>query len=140
MAAINIKRLLLGGVVAAMALWLLESGASFLYLGKMQNALLAHEIVLEPSFALTVKSVVIALLTGLTMLFFYAAARPRFGPGPKTVLIVTIVFWLGGYVPALIGYDMIGIYPRRLLYQWGLVGLGEMIIACNLGAWLYRES
>ena len=140
MAAINIKRLLLGGVVAAVALWLLESGASFLYLGKMQNALLAHEIELEPSFALTVKSVVIALLTGLTMLFFYAAARPRFGPGPKTVLIVTIVLWLGGYVPALIGYDMIGIYPRRLLYQWGLVGLGEMIIACNLGAWLYRES
>jgi len=140
MAGINVGRMLLGGVVASAALWLLESGASFLYLGKMQNALLERDIVLEPSVALTVKSVVIALLTGLTMLFFYAAARPRFGPGPKTVLLVTIVLWLGSYVPALIGYDMIGIYPRTLLYQWGLVGLGEMIIACNLGAWLYRES
>jgi hypothetical protein len=140
MAGINGWRVLLGGVVAGAAIWLLESAASFLYLGKMQNALLAHDIMLEPSVALTVQSVLIALLTGLTMLFFYAAARPRFGPGPKTALLVAVVIWLGGYVPSLISYQMIGIYPRSLLYQWGLVGLLEMIIACNIGAWLYREA
>jgi len=52
---------------------------------------------------------------------------------------VAVVLWLGGYVPSLIGYDMIKLFPRTMLYQWGLVGLLEMIIAAVVGAWIYRE-
>ena len=52
---------------------------------------------------------------------------------------MAVVLWLGGYVPSLIGYDMIKLFPRTMLYQWGLVGLLEMIIAAVVGAWIYRE-
>ncbi|MGQ0639356.1 MAG: hypothetical protein ACT4P6_01075 [Gemmatimonadaceae bacterium] len=136
---INLKRVVLGGVVAAIALWLLESAASSLYLNRMQSALVLHGIMLEPSIWLTVMSVAIALLTGLTMVFMYAVARSRLGTGARTATVVACIFWLGGYVPSLLSYEMIGIYPRTMLYQWGLVGLLEMIIAAVLGAWLYRE-
>ncbi|MEW5914802.1 MAG: hypothetical protein AB1762_00285 [Gemmatimonadota bacterium] len=139
MRAINWQRVLLGGVVAAAVLWLLESAASFLYLDKMQWALRAHDLVIEPSRWLAVASVLIALLTGLTMMFIYAAVRPRLGPGPRTATLVACVLWLGGYVPSLLSYDMIRIYPREILLQWGLVGLLEMIIASTVAAWLYRE-
>jgi hypothetical protein len=85
-------------------------------------------------------SVLIALLMGLALVFFYAAVRPRFGPGPETALIVAFALWLGLYVPSLIGYDMIKIYSRTMLYQWGLVGLLEMTVASVIGAWIYREK
>jgi hypothetical protein len=138
--SINWPRALLGGVVAAAVLWLLESAASFLYLDKMQWALRTHDLVIEPSAWLAVASVLIALLTGLTMSVLYAAVRPRFGPGPITATVIACILWLGGYVPSLLSYDMIRIYPREILLQWGLVGLFEMIIASVVSAWIYREA
>jgi hypothetical protein len=140
MRGFNVPRLLVGGVVSGATLWLLESAASAMYLNKMQSALLQHQIELEPSLWLAVMSVTIALLTGLTMVFLYAAVRPRFGPGARTATIVAITLWLGGYVPSLISYEMIGLYPRTLLYQWGLVGLLEMIGAAIVGAWIYSDA
>ncbi|HJU74844.1 MAG TPA: hypothetical protein VJ717_13965, partial [Gemmatimonadaceae bacterium] len=77
---------------------------------------------------------------GLTLVFFYAAVRPRLGSGARPATVVAIALWLGGYVPALVGYEMIKLYPRTLLYVWGLVGLLEMVIASVTGAWIYREA
>ena len=136
----NWRRVLLGGGVAGALLWLLESVVSQRYLNSMQTALRAHGLFIEPSARLWFLSILIALLVGLTMVFVYAAVRPRFGPGPRTATIVAVVLWLGGYVPALIGFDMIDLFPRTLLYVWGLVGLLEMILANFVGAWVYREA
>ena len=91
MHGINVNRVLLGGVVAGVALWVLESAASSLYLNKMQSALVLHGIILEPSMRLAIMSVLIALLTGLTMVFMYACARPRFGACARTATIVACV-------------------------------------------------
>lgn len=136
----NVKRLFLGGVASGAVMWLLESLASQLYAHDMLTALRAHELALDVMGSAWFWSVVIALLIGLTMAFMYAAMRSRFGPGPKTATLVASVLWLGGYVPALIGYDMIGLYPRRLVMQWAIVGWGEMVVGCIVGAWIYREA
>ncbi len=136
----TVKRLLLGGMASGAVMWLLESLVSQLYLTEMQTALRSHNLALNITASGWFWSVMIALLIGLTMAFMYVAARSRFGPGPKTAALVAFVLWLGGYVPSLIGYDMIGIYSRRLLALWGVVGLGEMILGCIVGAWIYREA
>lgn len=132
--------MILGGAVAGIIIWVLESAISQWYLNPMMNALIAHQLTIQPSARLWVWSILISVLVGLTMVFFYGAVRPRFGPGPTTATLVALAFWLGGYVPALVGYEMIGLYPRRLLYVWGLVGLAEMIVANVVGAWIYRET
>jgi hypothetical protein len=136
----NVWRLLLGGVASGAAMWLLETLASQMYANAMLSALRAHELALDVMGSAWFWSVVIALLIGLTMSFMYVAMRTRFGPGPRTAALVASVLWLGGYVPALIGYEMIGLYPRRLLLQWGIVGWAEMVAGCILGAWIYREA
>jgi hypothetical protein len=84
--------------------------------------------------------VAISLLVGLTLVFFYAAARPRFGPGPKTAIIVAVVLWFGGYLINIVGYGMVGLYPTSMLAIWAVQGLVEMVIAALVGGWIYREE
>jgi len=136
----NVRRLLLGGVASGAVMWLLEGLVSQMYLGQMQTALRGHNLAMNVTVSAWFWSVMIALLIGLTMEFMYVAARDRFGRGPTTAARVAFVLWLGGYVPSLIGYDMIELYPRRLLLLWGIVGLGEMIAGSVVGAWIYREA
>jgi hypothetical protein len=83
---------------------------------------------------------VVSLIVGLTLVFLYAAVRPRFGPGPKTATLVAVVLWISSTLLSLIGYDMIGLYPKTMLTLWGLVGLIEMLVAAHVGGWIYRES
>jgi hypothetical protein len=82
----------------------------------------------------------VSLIVGFALVFFYAAARPRFGPGPKTAVIVAVALWVGGYLLNLLGYRMIGLFPAGMLVLWGAIGLVEMILAGILGAWIYREA
>lgn len=140
MGGINTSRWILGGVVAGVVLWLLEGLASVLYRADMETALTAHGLEMEltaPMFAL---SVAVSLLVGLTLVFFYAVARSRFGPGPMTAVKVAFVLFVGGYFVSLLGYFMIGLFPNGLLIRWGLIGLGEMVVASLVGGWLYREA
>ncbi|UCG84919.1 MAG: hypothetical protein JSW71_13325, partial [Gemmatimonadota bacterium] len=98
MSGINVGRWLAGGIVAGIVVWVIEGVASFAYMGDMRSALEAHGMTMEMSAAAWVLSVVISLIVGLTLIFFYAAARPRFGPGPKTAVIVAVALWFGGYL------------------------------------------
>jgi hypothetical protein len=69
-----------------------------------------------------------------------AAARPRFGPGPMTAVMVAVALWAGGYLLTLIGYGMMGMFPTGLLVWWGAVALVEMIMGALAGGWVYREE
>lgn len=140
MRGINVKRLLLAGAVVGVLLWLLEAAASMIYLDDMRIALQAHSLGLQMKSSTWLASLAGFLLFGLTLVFMYVAMRPRFGPGPKTATIAAVTLWLGGYVTSLIGYDQIALYPRSLLYLWGVVGLLQLIIGSIVGAWIYREA
>lgn len=140
MKGINLTRWLIGGVVAGILIWLFEGAASMLYYEQMQAALEARGLAMEMSAKVFAISILISLLAGLTLVFFYAAARPRFGPGPKTALIVAVALFLGSYLISLLGYELLGLVPTRLLVIWGVIGLTEMILATLVGAWLYNEA
>lgn len=140
MGKINIGRWLAGGVVAGVIMWVLEGVMSLLYVEQMQAALDAAGLSVEMNAAAVFTSILVSLLLGLLLIFLYAAVRPRFGPGPKTALIVAVALFAGGYLPSLLGYRMIGLYTDQLLLQWGIQGLVEMIVATLAGAWIYRES
>ena len=109
MGNINIPRWLLGGVAAGILIWLSEGAASLLYFDDMQAALTAHGLAIAMSAATWVTSTAVSLISGLTLVSFYAIARPRLGPGPGTATTVAVALWIGGYLPSLLGYQMIGL-------------------------------
>jgi hypothetical protein len=137
---INVGRWIASGIAAGILLWLLEGLASTLYIADMEAALEAHNLSMEMNASVVVISLAVSLIAGLILMFFYAAARPRFGPGPKTAVIVAIALWTGGYLLSLLGYQMLGLFPTGLLVLWGLTGLVEMILAALAGGWIYREA
>lgn len=140
MGGINLGRWLGGGVAAGALMWVCEGLGSLLYAERMEAAMAAHGLVFEESVGMLLTGLAISLVVGLTIVFFYAAARTRFGPGPGTALRVAFALWVGGYVVSLAGYAMLGLFPSGLLVAWGAIGLVEMLLAGLLGAWIYRES
>lgn len=139
MRGINVGRWIGGGVAAGILLWIIESAASGLYMVEMQATLAAHGLSMQMDVGFWLTSIAVSQIVGITLVFFYVAVRPRFGPGPRTAVIVAVAMWIGGYLLALVGYQMLGLFPGRMLVLWGGVGLTEMVLASLLGGWIYRE-
>jgi hypothetical protein len=140
MGGINVGRWLAGGLLAGIVVWLVEGLASFVYANDMLATLEAHGLGMSEGAVAVALSLLVSLLCGLTLVFFYAAARPRFGPGPKTAILAALALWLGGYVPSLMGYVMLGLFTSRTLVLWGVVGLVDMTLGALVGGWIYREA
>ena len=140
MAGINLRRLVAGGSAAGLLIWALEAAASLLYLDGMTAALEAHDLAVSMSATKIFLTIALSLLSGMTLVFMYAAMRPRFGRGPRTAVIAGVVMWVGAYLFSLAGYAMIGLYPPSMLVTWGFIGLAEMVTAAVVGAWVYRET
>ena len=77
---------------------------------------------------------------GFAAVWFYTAARARYGPGPKTAFLVGFVFWLGGWLLAVIPYGLLGLFPTGMLALWAIMGLVALVLATLVGAWIYREA
>lgn len=140
MSGINTGRWLGSGLAAGVFIWVVEGAASLLYMQDMETALEAHGLAMTMSAGTMAATVFVSLVSGLVLMFFYAAARPRFGPGPGTAAKVAVALWAGGYLLSLIGLGLVGLYPMGMLVTWGIVGLVEMILAALLGGWIYREA
>ena len=140
MYGININRWLLGGLVAGVIMWLAEGAASVLYMTDMEAAMAAHGLSMVTGTGTFLISLAVSLIAGLVLVFLYAAARSRFGPGPKTAAKMAAVMWLGGYLLSILGYKMMGLFPDRMLMLWAVVGLAEMVVASIAGAWVYHEK
>ena len=76
---------------------------------------------------------------GFVAVWFYVAARPRFGPGPKKAVLIGFVFWLGGVFLAVVSYGMMGLFPMGMLAQWAAITLVGILASTVVGAWIYRE-
>ncbi len=140
MGGIDAKRWLLGGLAAGVFIWLVEGVASMLYMEDMKAALDAHDLSMEMSAQAVVASIVMSLLAGLTIVFIYAMARARLGPGPRTAVVAGVAFFLGSTLLSLLGWGMLGLYPARMLATWAVIGLVEVVLAALLGGYIYREK
>ena len=140
MGGIDTKRWLLGGLAAGVLIWLIEGLASLLYMADMKTALEAHGLAMEMSVGAVVTSVIVSLIAGLTIVFIYAMARARLGPGPRTAVIVAVAFFVGSTLLSILGFRMLGLFPDGMLLTWALVGLVEAVLAALLGGYIYTEK
>jgi hypothetical protein len=142
MGHINCGRVIIGGIVAAVILFV----AGFIIHGAIlgadwmewQNA--GHMPLALSHGAAVVIWIIVSLVNGLSGVWIYAGIRPRYGAGPKTALIAGLLIWLlGGLVAALAQYAL-GNVPHRVVVIGAIGGLIADLIAMVAGAYFYKEA
>src|ERR1700689_274516 len=94
MGKINVTRLIVGGIVAGIAIDLLDYLVDGVWLAPWWANGMA--LLGRPAFS-QVQIIwfnVIGILTGLVAIWIYAAIRPRFGPGVKTAIYAGLAVWI----------------------------------------------
>ncbi len=130
MAKINWGRVLLGGLLAGAVLFALELVYDAVSTGQLEVARKALGQIL---------AYVLTFGVGLAAVWLYAAARPRFGPGPKTAALAGFAYWVIGYVLPSLAWGSMAQVPSRTLVLTLLWTLPEIVIATLVGAWVYNE-
>ncbi|MDE0434746.1 MAG: hypothetical protein OXH92_12155 [Bryobacterales bacterium] len=137
----NWKRIVLGGLVAG------------LIINMSQGAL--HEGVLKDTWSTSMQALgmtgefsggqiavfnIMGFLTGIALVWLYAAVRPRYGAGPNTAMCSGTTVWFLAYALPTIGQIAMDMWPFSALITVIIWGLAEMIVAGLVGCWLYREQ
>ena len=141
MGRINWSRVFLGGIVAAVVIFVVEWLVYGLILAEDYRRAM-ESINRTPSMSAGTMAIyaAISLLMGWTAVWLYAAARPRFGPGPGTAGKVALAVWVVGYALPLMGWIPADIFSTKLVVVGLICGLIEIELATQAGAWVYKEG
>ena len=138
---INLRRVILGGLVAGLVANLFDFVITSYLLGADLEAMAAR-LNLHPSDAWPSALWVFIggdFIWGLLLVFTYAAVRPRFGPGPKTAMISGALLWAATAVlTAQLSAAGIRTLPSYL--KAGALYLVSAVVSSLVGAMLYKEA
>ena len=139
MGNINLGRVILGGIVAGIIVNAFEFVLNGVLLTNQWTDLMAS--INRPVLGVTqiVYFNIFGFAMGLVAVWTYAAIRPRFGAGPRTALYAALLTWVTGYVFVDITPTIMGVFPMSMTWMLIGVGLAEIIVATQVGAWLYKE-
>jgi hypothetical protein len=143
MAKINWARVFLGGVLAGVIINIFEFVTNGVFLAGQWHAMMkALGRTTFPNASGAVIFLIWGFLSGIGVIWMYAAVRPRFGPGMKTAVLSGFAFWilttaLRTIDDAGVGYPFL--YSTPLLVILVPVCLLQYVAASVAGAWVYRE-
>ncbi|MGA3177805.1 MAG: hypothetical protein ABSE19_10725 [Candidatus Acidiferrum sp.] len=141
MGKINMGRVLIGGIVAGIVADVL--------------GYIVDGILLAPQWANGMKALghanfssnqwiwfnLLGLVSGIALIWVYAAIRPRCGAGVKTAVCAGLVVWFFSALFPNLGFMWImGLYPHELTVLTTLGALVEIVVGAIAGAALYQES
>jgi hypothetical protein len=139
---IDAPRTLIGGIAAGVVVIALNVPAQLVLGERVQNEMNAWmpgaAERMQASGTAFAAGVVMKLAIGVILVWLYAAARPRLGPGPKTASLMALTVWMLGAI-YFSDFALIG------MISWGTYGLLEamqllaFLAAALVGGWLYRE-
>jgi hypothetical protein len=141
MGKINVGRLIMGGIVAGIAIDLLDYLVDGVWLAPRWAAEMA--LLSRPGFSQIqiVLFNVIGLLTGLVAIWVYVAIRPRFGAGIKTAVYAGLAVWLlTTLFPNAAFMHVAHLFSAHLTLYTTLGGLVEVVFGTAAGASVYRET
>ena len=137
---INIRRVLLGGLLAGLVICFGEFILGWVILGGQWAEVLAEAGMGEFGGGQEASFLIVAILYGIALMWIYAAIWPRFGPGPKTAVVAGLTLWVVAWLLVCAYVIVIGVFPASLLIAAIVWGLFELPAAAVAGAWLYQES
>jgi hypothetical protein len=123
----------------------LIAGIVWIVLGSVVTAVLGRDFAAIPGNRLGAPSagfvslnVAIDLLEGISILWLYAAIRPRYGAGPKTAFIASLAWW---FIVTLgdITWCSFGLFPMRPVIPLMIGTFPALVAATLIGARLYHE-
>jgi hypothetical protein len=140
---INWSKVLLGGIIAGVVLIAIDWVSRTFWLGPLATAEFdAFKPGISAAMMAGNAKIVFPLadiVLGVTLVWVYAAIRPRFGPGPRTAICAAIPLWIASCI-AYYGDLSMGMMSARLWWMFALVGLVAMILATMAGAKFYSEE
>lgn len=138
MGAINVKGVIVGGLLAGLVLNVVDYVVWGVLLRNEMAAAL-QQLGRPPADSLVPLFILLDFLYGIVLVYVYAAIRPRYGPGPRTAVWAGIIVWvLIGLLHAL-GEAPMGFLPGRLYLIGTLVALVLLPVAALIGARFYSE-
>jgi hypothetical protein len=143
MTQINSSRIVLGGVVAAIVLFIVSGVVNGAILGSAWQDWLRAMGSLNHAPAEPVGLViwaVVSLVFGVTGIWIYAGIRPRYGAGPKTALLAGLLLWLAGWLAPALGQVALGAIPTYVTVIGCAGGLVGALLALLAGAYFYKEA
>lgn len=137
---INFSRVLLGGIVAGLIINAGEFVLNGILLRPHIEADMRRMNLTPPGNGFAALAVALTFIFAVIAILIYAMARSRFGPGPKTALLVALLLWFCLYAySGTINMLLINVPPKLILMilAWGIVEYPLGILA---GAALYQET
>jgi hypothetical protein len=138
MGRINVKSVIVGGLVAGLVLNVIDYLVYGMWLGPDLNAAL-QSAGKKSADSLIPLFVLLDFIYGIVMVYIYAAIRPRFGAGPGTAVHAGLIVWIIAALLHAVGEAPFGLLPMWLYTIGTLVGLVEFPLAAVAGAKFYRE-
>jgi hypothetical protein len=139
MTRINTSKVLLGGLVATVVLFVSALGL-MLVTGEEGREAVEAISTRGRNPGMLVSYLAMMFVTGFLSVWLYAAIRPRFGPGPRTALLAGLVVWVLRPGLAIVNFLLMGLMPTDLLLTELFWNLGAICIATLLGARFYSEA
>ena len=139
---INWVRVLVGGLVAAVILFLTDGFFHERVVSADWKALFVGLGSAEPQEnpVSLVYFAIFELGRGLLSIYLYALMRSCCGPGPKTAALAGLVAWIAFSVTGPAQFIPLGFYSHALWIKVGAFQLVTSIIAAIAGAALYKEA
>jgi hypothetical protein len=137
--SINSKSVLLSGLASGITI-IISALAMVPVVGNEMDRALANRGLPPLSGPAMAFFGMVSLVTGIVLVWLYAVAKARFGPGKKTAAIVSIIVWFLAYFLCNVSMVVYGFMPIRLTVigtAWGLV---ELVLAGFIGSCLYQEK
>ena len=140
--SINIPRVLVGGLLAGLTLFI-TSGVFYGILlkddlGAWSQSMGGSIHPLAPPQAMPYWALM-SLAFGVGGAWLYAVLRPILGAGPKTALVAGLSLWAVSKLTVAIDLFTLGLFPLKILLGQLLCGLVGIVLGVLLGAWLYKD-
>ena len=140
--AMNIKKVVIGGIVAGVVLNIIDFLSNYALAARMKAETEAFKPGLSAQMSTTssmVSYIIMDFAMGIALIWTYAAIRPRFGAGPRTAIFTALLFWLLALI-FYAGYRQMGMMSSGLWWTLAFIGLVNFLIAAVSGAAVYSED
>jgi hypothetical protein len=141
MSGINTGKVIVGGLVAGVVLNIIDFVVNGLVLGPQWEAATrargVDPVAVGPSSM--VGWITSDFVMGLSIVWLYAAIRPRFGPGPGTAMCAGLVVWAISHI-AYLSLAFTGMYPMGVVLLSTVGALISYPAAAYVGCRMYTEA
>jgi hypothetical protein len=142
MAGINMGRVIGGGLVAGLVMNVVDGVTNGAILGARWEQE-AKRLGIDMSSGAQSQSLMgwlaFDFLCGITLVWLYAAIRPRYGAGPKTAVCAGLAIWWITHL-AFAAWWFTGLYSAGIIAATTLGGLVAAVAGGLAGCALYREA